>query len=269
MSRIMAHTFFPRFVKGQVDMLTLISQVFLLYLPAFDMLICCSGRPPFQIMYNIARSSDSGGTRLLDQPTFNSIQPRTRFQLHTSEPGRIYYEVKQVGDSAYPLSKHKGVVIPRSDRPLLEQEVLMRPSARFSSFNRLSYCLHESFVPQDKGSGDGVVILQGTPPFELTISVQNLAASERFVETVTVHDTTWRLDLPGYNFKSVGQHQVSIETVRDASHCEQKLPDPRERTIRVDVAESAAIVPFDRREHLCVGEVAQFQLEGIPPWTIG
>ncbi|KAH9178805.1 hypothetical protein EDB89DRAFT_1928552 [Lactarius sanguifluus] len=213
-----------------------------------------TGRPPFQIMYNIARSSDSGGTRLLDQPTFNSIQPRTRFQLHTSEPGRIYYEVKQVGDSAYPLSKHKGVVIPRSDRPLLEQEVLMRPSARFTSPNRLSYCLHESFVPQDKGSGDGVVVLQGTPPFELTISVQNLASSERFTETVTVQDTTWRLDLPGYNFKSVGQHQVSIETVRDASHCEQNRP---------------AIVPFDRREHLCVGEVAQFQLEGIPPWTIG
>ncbi|KAH9081740.1 hypothetical protein EDB83DRAFT_2334467 [Lactarius deliciosus] len=228
-----------------------------------------TGRPPFQIMYNIARSSDSGGTRLLDQPTFNSIQPRTRFQLHTSEPGRIYYEVKQVGDSAYPLSKHKGVVIPRSDRPLLEQEVLMRPSARFTSFNRLSYCLHESFVPQDKGSGDGVVVLQGTPPFELTISVQNLASSERFTETVTVLDTTWRLDLPGYNFKSVGQHQVSIETVKDTSHCEQKLPDPRERSIWVDVAESAAIVPFDRREHLCVGEVAQFQLEGIPPWTIG
>ena len=220
-------------------------------------------------MYNIARSVDSGGTRLLDQPTFNSIQPRTRFQLHTTEPGRIYYEVKQVGDTAYPLSKHKGIVIPRSDRPLFEQEVLMRPSARFASGNRLSYCLHENFIPQDKGTGDGVIILQGTPPFELTISVQNFAASERFTETVTVHDTTWRLDLPGYRFKSVGHHQVAIETVRDASHCDQKLPDSHERSIWVDVAESAAIVPFDRREHFCVGEVAQFQLEGIPPWTIG
>jgi len=228
-----------------------------------------TGRPPFQIMYNIARAADAGGTRLLDQPIFNSIQPRTRFQLHTTEPGRIYYEVKQVGDTAYPLSKHKGVVIPRSDRPLFEQEVLMRPSARFASTDRLSYCLYETFVPQDKGTGDGVIVLQGTPPFELTILVQNLAASERFVETVTVHDTTWRLDLPGYSFKSVGQHRVSIETVRDASHCEQRLPDSHDRSIWVDVAESAAIIPFDRREYFCVGEVAQFQLEGIPPWTIG
>ncbi|KAI0278168.1 hypothetical protein BGY98DRAFT_975678 [Russula aff. rugulosa BPL654] len=228
-----------------------------------------TGRPPFQIMYNIARSIDSGGTRLLDQPIFNSIQPRTRFQLHTSEPGRIYYEVKQVGDTAYPLSKHKGVVIPRSDRPLFEQEVLMRPSARFASANRLSYCLYENFAPQDKGTGDGVVVLQGTPPFELTILVQNLAASERYTETVTVHDTTWRLDIPGYSFKSVGQHKVSIESIRDASHCEQRLPNSHDRSIWVDVAESAAIIPFDRREYFCVGEVAQFQLEGIPPWTIG
>ncbi|KAI0001714.1 hypothetical protein BJV77DRAFT_1075828 [Russula vinacea] len=228
-----------------------------------------TGRPPFQIMYNIARSADSGGTRLLDQPIFNSIQSRTRFQLHTSEPGRLYYEVKQVGDTAYPLSKHKGVVIPRSDRPLFEQEVLMRPSARFASANRLSYCLYENFVSQEKGTGDGVVVLQGTPPFELTVLVQNLAASERFSETVTVHDSSWRLDIPGYSFKSVGQHKVSIETVKDASHCEQRLPDSHDRSIWVDVAESAAIIPFDRREYFCVGEVAQFQLEGIPPWTIG
>ncbi|KAI0308121.1 hypothetical protein B0F90DRAFT_1807411 [Multifurca ochricompacta] len=204
-----------------------------------------TGRPPFQIMYNIARPIDSGGTRLLNQPTFNSIQPRTRFQLHTLEPGRIYYEVKQVGDTAYPLSKHKGIVIPRSDRPLFEQEVLMRPSARFASLDRLSYCLHGSLVPQGMGSGSGVIVLQGTPPFELTISVQNLAASERFTET------------------------VSIETVKDVSRCEQRLPDPQERSIWVDVAESAAIVPSERREHFCVGEVAHFQLEGIPPWTIG
>ncbi|KAI0274973.1 hypothetical protein BC834DRAFT_839954 [Gloeopeniophorella convolvens] len=228
-----------------------------------------TGRPPFQIMYNIARAGETGGTKLLDQPTFNSIQPRTRFQLHTSEPGRIYYEVKQVGDTAYPLSKHKGVVIPRSDRPLFEQEVLIRPSARFASSSRLSYCLNENLVPQDKGISDGTIILQGTPPFELMLSVQPLAGAERFEQTVTVHDSTWRLDLPAFTFKSVGPHQVTIEAVKDASRCEQTLPDPQERSIWVDVAESAAIFPLERREHFCVGEVPQFQLEGIPPWTIG
>jgi len=37
----------------------------------------------------------------------------------------------------------------------------------------------------------------------------------------------------------------------------------------VDVAETAAIFPFDSRQDFCVGDVSQFQLEGIPPWTIG
>ncbi|KAI0049256.1 hypothetical protein FA95DRAFT_1571322 [Auriscalpium vulgare] len=228
-----------------------------------------TGRPPFQIQYNIARATESGGTKLLDQPTFNSIQPRTRFQLHTAEPGRLYYEVKQVGDTAYPLSKHKAAIIPRSDRPLFEQEVLMRPSARFRSPNRLSYCLYDAFAPRDRTSSDGLVLLEGTPPFELTISVKNHASSESYSETITTYETAWKLDLSDHSFKTVGPHMVTIESVRDAWHCEQIISHPRERSIWVDVAESAAIVPFDRREHFCVGEAAQFQLEGIPPWTVG
>ncbi|THH13470.1 hypothetical protein EW146_g6752 [Bondarzewia mesenterica] len=228
-----------------------------------------TGRSPFQIMYNIARAGETGGTKLLDQPIFNSIQSRTRFQLHTSDPGRIFYEVKQVGDAAYPLSKHKGAVIPRYDRPLFEQEVLMRPYARFSNQNRLQYCLHDTLTPRDKSTLDGVVSLEGTPPFELKLSVRNLAAGETYTETVKLTESTWKLNLPSYAFKSIGKHYVTIESIRDASHCEQATPDPHERSIWVEVAESAAIVPFDRREHFCVGEVSQFQLEGIPPWTIG
>jgi nucleoporin POM152 len=227
-----------------------------------------TGRPPFQITYNIARGENSG-TKVVDQPTFNSIQPRTRFQLHTAEPGRIFYEVKQVGDTAYPLAQHKSVVIPRSDRPLFEQEVLKRPSARFRSSERLGYCLHDKFTPIDKYSADGMIALEGAPPFRLTLSIRNFAAGEVSTETVTVHEHAWKLDVSAYTFKTIGQHLVTIESVQDASHCEQTVPDPHERSIWVDVAESAAIVPYDRREHFCVGEVAQFQLEGIPPWLIG
>ena len=75
-------------------------------------------------MYNIAKDDGLGASKLLDQPTFSSIQPRTRFQLRTSEPARIYYEVKQIGDAAYPLAKNKDAIIPRSERLLFEQQVL-------------------------------------------------------------------------------------------------------------------------------------------------
>ncbi|KAI0697588.1 hypothetical protein BC835DRAFT_1471555 [Cytidiella melzeri] len=228
-----------------------------------------TGRPPFQIMYNVARDAEAGGTKIIDQPTFSSIQPRTRFQLHTAEAARIYYEVKQIGDAAYPLAKNKNAVIPRSQRLLFEQQVLQRPTARFKIRNRITYCLNDVLTPHDNSGSDGVVVLSGTLPFRLKLSIKNLARSEVHHESLVVADHTWRLNLPSYTFKSIGPHQVTIDSVQDASGCEQTIPDPLYRTIWLDVAETAAIVPFDRREHFCMGELAQFQLEGTPPWAIG
>ncbi|KZT74944.1 hypothetical protein DAEQUDRAFT_659210 [Daedalea quercina L-15889] len=228
-----------------------------------------TGRPPFQIMYNVARDNDAGGTRILDQPTFSSIQPRTSFQLHTSEAARIYYEVKQIGDAAYPLAKNRNAIIPRSERLLFEQQVLTRPSARFRNVNRLAYCLNDVLRPQDNSNQDGVVILEGTAPFTIDLSIRNLATSNIHREVLRLDEKTWKLNVPRYTFNSIGPHIVTIESVQDASHCEQAVPDPLYRSIWVDVAEAAAIVPFDRREDFCVGDVTQFQLEGTPAWTIG
>lgn len=228
-----------------------------------------SGRPPFQIMYNVAQGHELGGTQLMDQPTFNSLQPRTRFQLHTSSPGRMYYEVKQIGDSAYPLAKHANAIIPRSQRLLFEQQVSMRPSAHFKNRNRMTYCLYDAFVPLDSTSADGIILLEGAPPFTVTLSIKNLAASQIKMERVVVSSNAWKIDLPSYSFMAVGAHIVTIESVTDASNCAQSTSDPLYSSIWVDVAETAAIIPFERREDICVGGISQFQLEGIPPWTIG
>ena len=83
------------------------------------------------------------------------------------------------------------------------------------------------------------------------------------------HEHAWRLALPDYVFRSIGPHVVTLEGVRDAAQCEPVAPDPLFRQIWVDVAETAAIVPFDRRENYCAGDAIPFQLEGTPPWTIG
>jgi nucleoporin POM152 len=227
-----------------------------------------SGHPPFQVVYNIARDDMTGsGTELIEQTTLNSIQSRTRFQLLTIEPGRKYYEVKQIGDASYPITKNQHTIIPRAERLLFSQNVLRRPSAAFKQRNRLSYCHGDSFV--SKSSYDGIIVFSGAPPFEARISIRDLAAGETQEETMTVLDSTWSLSLPGYTFKSSGPHLVTIESVQDAAGCEQAALDPLKRTLWVDVLESAAIVPYDRREHFCVGDLSQFQLEGSPPWTIG
>jgi len=220
-------------------------------------------------MYNIAQNNDNGGTRITGQPTFNSIQPRTRFQLHSSTPGRMYYEVKQIGDASYPLEDNKDTIIPRSERLLFEQQVSIRPSARFRNRNRMTYCLNDVLVPLDPSSQDGYLVLEGTPPFSVVLSIKNIGASHVDKRTIQVPTNTWRLDLPTYSFSSIGPHLVSIETVMDSSSCEQAALDPLLKSIWVDVAETAAIIPFERREDICVGDITQFQLEGIPPWTIG
>ncbi|KAG7452288.1 uncharacterized protein BT62DRAFT_881882 [Guyanagaster necrorhizus] len=228
-----------------------------------------AGRPPFEIMYNIAQNSETGGTKLIDQPTFNSIQPHTRLQLQTSNPGRVYYEVKQIGDSSYPLAKHRNAVIPPSERLLFEQHVSMRPSAQFKNRHRVPYCLNDPFTPLDHLSSDGMVLFQGTPPFKLRMSIKNVAASHVDAKTIETYSSAWKIDLPSYHFLSIGAHLVTIDSVSDASSCDHAALDPLASSIWVDVAETAAVVPFDKREDYCVGYLAQFQLEGIPPWTIG
>ena len=101
---------------------------------------------PFQVLYNLAQDDRNGSTNILGQPTVSSIQHHTRFQLHTSPPGRKYYEVKQIGDASYPLVKHKNAFIHRSERLLFEQEVFTRPPARFQNNNRIAYCLNDALV---------------------------------------------------------------------------------------------------------------------------
>ncbi|KAF5352715.1 hypothetical protein D9756_005934 [Leucocoprinus leucothites] len=228
-----------------------------------------TGRPPFQIMYNIAQDNEAGGTKLVGQPTFNSIQPHTRFQLQTSTAGRMYYEVKQVGDSAYPLTKHREAVIPRSERLLFEQQVMRRPSVRFKNRNRMTYCQNDALTPLDPSSSDGILIFEGTPPFTLELTVKDIAASHIESRKIEVHDHIWRLSIPSYQFKSIGPYLVTIESVADSSNCAQSALDPVFSTIWIDVAETAAIIPFERREDVCVDDTVQFQLEGIPPWTVG
>jgi nucleoporin POM152 len=218
-------------------------------------------------VYNIARDDMAGGTELIDQTAFSSIQSRTRFQLHTTEAGKKYYEVKQIGDASYPIVKNEQTMIPRAERLLFSQEVLRRPVAAFKQRSRLSYCYGDSFT--SKSASDGVVAFLGTPPFEVRVSVKDLAVGETYEEKITVSDTTWAFALPSYTFTSVGPHLVTIESVQDASHCEQAVLDSFRSTMWVDVAETAAIVPYERREHFCVGDASQFQLEGTPPWSIG
>lgn len=210
---------------------------------------------------------DNGGIRLTDQPSFSSLQSSSYFQLQTSTPGRFYYEITTVGDALYPVQKNTPL-LPVSSRLQFEQQIFPRPTAFFKRSDRVSYCLYDAFVHRGDSSADGTVVLKGTPPFILELSVKNLASSEVHEEVVEISSHEWILNIPHYIFRTVGSHLVVIDSIRDASNCPHSNLDVGRRQLWIDVAESAVIVPFDRREDYCVGEALQFQLEGTPPWRI-
>ena len=220
-------------------------------------------------MYDITEAT-SDGARLSYNPTYYSTPARLQLQLKTSHVGRVFYEISQIGDAVYPLAKYKGRTVPRSERLLFEQQVFLHPSAGFKTRGRLSYYLHDAFIGSALPTSDGIVALDGAPPFRLQLSIKHLATRQVDSMTVDVPHHTWKVDLPSYTFKTVGLHLVSIESVYDASNCAHivALQSPS-RSIFVDVSVGAAIVPYDQREYFCVGDTARFHLEGMAPWMIG
>lgn len=227
------------------------------------------GRPPFQVAYSYTGHA-RGHERLRDQVTFNSIQPVTRLQLRTSEPGHHEYSITHIGDAAYqlPSLRERYQNPPRLSGMILEQDILARPSARFKNMVRASYCLNDHFVPRTITSDDGTIVFNGQSPFTLELSIKNLASSETRLETVVVNSHEWKVQFSDYEFTTVGPHLVTIESVTDSTPCPQAPADTTKQSFWVDVAETAAIVPYDRHEDFCVGDVLHFQLEGNAPWRV-
>ncbi|KAH7101362.1 hypothetical protein BKA62DRAFT_703554 [Auriculariales sp. MPI-PUGE-AT-0066] len=228
-----------------------------------------TGRAPFKIKYLVAQERHSSPLRIVSADnTIGSIQRALRFALDTSTPGRMLYRVRDIGDAAYPL-RLDNHIHDNDNRLQFEQQVLERPSAAFKNAERLSYCLGDALTPISPSyKEEGVIVLDGAPPFALDLAIRNLGTSDVQHETVYVPTNEWKLNVPRYILKSVGQHLVEIQAVRDANGCDHAPLDPTRRNVWIDVAETAAIVPYDRRLDYCVGDALQFQLEGTPPWRV-
>jgi nucleoporin POM152 len=103
----------------------------------------------------------------------------------------------------------------------------------------------------------------------LELSVKNFVSSQVEFLEFEVLDNVWTVNLPQYEFKSIGSYLVTILSIKDASHCVAASLDPLTSATWVDVSETAAISPLDHRKDYCVGDISHFQLEGTPAWQIG
>ncbi|KAF8600877.1 hypothetical protein BDV93DRAFT_496344 [Ceratobasidium sp. AG-I] len=217
------------------------------------------GRPPFQVTY-----SHTNPKHYSEESLFTSLKNLTRLAMRTTEPGTHVYALQHLTDATY----NTGIKLDtRRTRGLrLEQVVLTRPAARFKSTARISRCLNTDLnLSHDPGA---VLVLSGIPPFTLSIAVRNLAEGETHHTQIITNDREWAVNIPDYMFRTIGPHAVVVEKVRDASKCDE-LSGGGERSLWIDVAETAAIIPLERRVDYCVGDVLNFQLEGTAPWQIG
>jgi nucleoporin POM152 len=250
--------------SGHIDIdLTGLSR--LVFSPSHG-LTFCSGRPPFHILYDILEATIDGA-KLPYNPTFYSTHNQSQLQLQTSNVGRVFYEISQLGDAIYPLANYRGLSIPRSERLLFEQQVLLHPSAHFKTQDRLSYRLYDAFLPTSRPS-EGAVILEGIPPFQLQLAIRHLGSNQIDWMTAEVFYTEWKINLPMFTFTTIGSHLLTIESISDASNCPQVPLDPPFNSIFVDVGAGADIVSYDQREYFCAGDMARFHLEGTSPWGI-
>jgi nucleoporin POM152 len=200
----------------------------------------------------------------VEQLTIHSIQKRARLELFTSVAGQIQYFFDRLGDASYPLGRQIEVDVTNREKNwlTLRQNILPRPRAFFKTQERLTYCLYDSLRAEDINARSGVISLYGTSPFYVELSLHSLATGETRKERVKLLQEEWRVELPDYRFETVGAYMLVIDSVWDASACEQEVELLGFTSLLIDVAEMGAIVPLERREDYCVGDMLRFQLEG-------
>ncbi|OCF56504.1 hypothetical protein L486_05354 [Kwoniella mangroviensis CBS 10435] len=207
-----------------------------------------TGQAPYELNY--AYTSDGR----VSKHKLKSAQETGILHL-SSEPGYHRYDFSSIGDGNYPNTEVK---------ISLEHSVYSRPSVSFNKQNTKSLCLDSKL-----DSSDAKIQLKGSAPFKLHLSVRKPASTS--VKTFVVEDikdNEWRLDLPQYELKEIGRHEITINRLEDSSGCEQVINDSDELRTIVEVVESARIVAVDEKVDLCVGDSLDFLLQGKSPWTI-
>ncbi|KZO96434.1 hypothetical protein CALVIDRAFT_473922, partial [Calocera viscosa TUFC12733] len=215
-----------------------------------------SGAPLFTIGYKHELEGHPSEAPLLE---IASPLKSARIELVSSPPGKHIYTVDVLKDNNY--------AIRTPNLPRLEQEVLAKPSASFKSDARLPFCLHDSLVRR-KGFPNAEIALKGEAPFEVALSIKNSDSTSRRTELIQVTSNQWDVEFPSYTFDKIGPHVVRIESIKDANGCPEAPSDSDARSLFMDVAETAAILPMETRSDYCVGDTLQYQLEGTSPWIV-
>ena len=212
-------------------------------------LVTLSGAAPISVAYTHSR-----GGRAPQHNTFRASQAQIPLALDTA-PGWHTYEIAAVGDAVYTLDRPSGVRALR-----LEQHVWSRAGATFDRAARPTFCRGDTLGPLP------VLRLTGTPPFTLRFALTRISAPgapQIFERRTTTHE--YVVDAKEVALDASGAYELVIERISDAHGCASSIPDT---PLRIDVVETAGIVPSSARRDYCVGEQIDFVLQGTSPWTV-
>lgn len=204
------------------------------------------GASPFEIAYTHAyKQKDT-------ERTLKSAQAVGVLQLNT-DPGRHSYLFHDVRDANYERTPV---------RFRLEHDVHTRPWATFSKQNTRSLCRDTPLLT------DAKLRLHGKPPFSVTLGVRRPASAEVTPHTVKLEKSEWDVDLSHVVVDDVGQWEISLMSIADASGCAHDINDDAVLSTTLDVVETARVVPIRHETDLCVGDTLDFLLQGKAPWIV-
>ena len=111
---------------------------------------------------------------------------------------------------------------------------------------------------------------EGEAPFDVTLQLQDLELNRAETKLFHITEKTHKLDVADWKLYSIGAYMLHIVDVKDARGCSRGYATGKgkESSVKLDVAEVAAIIPVDSAIDHCVGDTIEFALAGTAPWSI-
>ncbi|KAM3578510.1 hypothetical protein VKS41_004564 [Umbelopsis sp. WA50703] len=225
-----------------------------------------SGHGPFAVSYDVSHSTH--GRREFSRVSTETIHSglyRTRIGLNTYKSGVWRYAFNRLADEVY--TNPSTPYTPDHYPIVLEQRILQRASAKFVTKHpeQRMMCVGDSLDSDDINPLRMEFV--GQAPFSASIRVRHQGdAHGRIHHLEDIHTTKYDLKLP-YELQAPGEYDIEIQSVSDAAGCQSSNLGPN-AIVKVLALDIATIIPVDQSTEHCVGDLLEFTLSGIGPFTI-
>jgi nucleoporin POM152 len=217
-----------------------------------------SGKAPWKVVYQHAINGR--------QSRMHSIEVETSFlkiSVDTSTPMTHTFDMRSISDGNYqqPMQVDENVIV---------QQVLRIPSVKFlDPPERVLHC-----VSRDSRGFELNLLIDGVPPFNIVIEEKYDNIPNNSIEK-TIDAADMKKTDNGYLYilktnpqVLMGRYDYRIVSILDKTGCEASFEAGENLVSTIEVADQAKITA-STPSILCIGDLASFDLQGTPPFTVG